>query len=123
MTTNLLVETREDLRGYGKTFEDIIWIGCDDFQITKENFIKLADTVYDNESSEQEVANDLVLVGKDFWFSRGEHNRSEWWKYNSMPKMSPLIKEVFAITYSQAEANGIEPKGWCDLEALNIGCI
>lgn len=82
--TNLLKETTSVLTEHGKTLGDIEWIGSDDGYITLETFTKLADVEYDAGYGAAEVAQDLVIVGKDFYMVRGEYDGSEWWEYNSM---------------------------------------
>lgn len=82
--TNLLNETIEVLEKYGKTLEDVVWIGSKDGYITLETFKKLADIEYDNGFGAAEVAQDLIIVGKDFYMTRGEYDGSEWWNYHSM---------------------------------------
>ena len=81
---NLLKETKDVLSGFGKTPNDIEWIGSEDGYITLETFKRLADTNYDSGFGGAEVATDLIIVGKDFYMTRGEYDGSEWWDYHSM---------------------------------------
>lgn len=82
--SNLLKETKEVLKERGKTLEDIEWIGSKDGYIALETFTKLADVQYDSGYGAAEVAQDLTIVGKDFYMTRGEYDGSEWWDYHSM---------------------------------------
>ena len=83
--STLLTETKEFLRQHDKTIDDIIAIGGNDFRIPIEDFLKLADKGYDSGFGAQEVAADLILLGKDFWLERHEYDGSEWWEYKELP--------------------------------------
>lgn len=60
---NLLEETKEALERNGRTFDDVLWIGCRDFRIPVERFMELADDIYDSSYGGVEVASDLIVVG------------------------------------------------------------
>jgi hypothetical protein len=83
---NLKLETIEVLQKQGKTIEDIVWAGCKQFKIPVEKFLEIANRYYDNGFGGQEVAMDLIVVGKDFWLERHDYDGSEWWEYKEMPK-------------------------------------
>ncbi|NLP34788.1 MAG: hypothetical protein GX359_06265 [Clostridiales bacterium] len=83
--TNLLEETLEILRDNGKSFDDVVWIGSPDGYIAKELFLKLADVCYNNSFGGQEIAEDLLIVGEDWWMERCEYDGSEWWEFKTMP--------------------------------------
>ena len=95
--SNLLKETKAELKEHGKTFEDVTWIGCDKFQITKNDFIKCANQEYDDGYGAQEVATDLLVVGSDFWLERHEYDGSEWWEYKELPKMPHETRNIHRI--------------------------
>ena len=59
---NLKEETLSNLESYGKTKEDIQWIGCNKFKIPINLFWKLADREYDSGYGGVEVAPDLLYV-------------------------------------------------------------
>lgn len=81
---NLLQETIEKLRWYGKTLDDVTNIFLNgEYQITKEDFIKVADQNYDNGYGGNEVALNLILLGDGFWMERREYDGLEWWKYRT----------------------------------------
>lgn len=82
---NLLKETLEALKESGRSFDDVLWIGSQDGYMSKELFLRLADVEYDSGFGGQEVARDLVLVGKSWWLERGEYDGSEWWEFKSLP--------------------------------------
>ena len=78
--TNLWEETIEILSEYGKTFDDVLFIQGNNFEITKDNF--------------ERVAKELVLVGKDWWIERGEYDGSEWWDFKTIPLKKDEIKNI-----------------------------
>ena len=87
---NLLKETIEILEENDKTFDDVIGVCGEEFQISIEDFKRLANQEYDDGYGSQEVAEDLVIVGKDFWLERHEYDGSEWWEYKSNFELSSL---------------------------------
>ena len=93
--TNLWEETIEILSEYGKTFDDVLFIQGDDFEITKDNFETVAKHAnYDSGFGAQRVAKDLILVGKDWWLERGEYDGSEWWCFKTIPQKKDEIKNI-----------------------------
>ena len=58
----------------GRTFEDVLWIGCKEFYVDKENFKQLAAKVNDKSAESwnpaYQIPVDLMLVGKDFIITR-----------------------------------------------------
>lgn len=60
---NLLKETKLVLKENGKTIKDIVAVQGNDFGISVEDFLKLADTEYDNGYGAQKVAEDLIIIG------------------------------------------------------------
>lgn len=63
---NLLNETMEALYDFGKTIDDVEWIGSKNITIPVENFLEVANDHYDNGFGSAMVADDLVVVG-DGW--------------------------------------------------------
>lgn len=51
---NLLHETIEDLYDFGKTIDDVQWIGTKNMTIPIENFLEVADDDYDDGNYEKE---------------------------------------------------------------------
>ena len=95
---NLREETIAVLKEHGKKWSDVVGVCGNDFQITKEQFLKLADKRYDSGYGGNEVALDLKVIGKDFWLERNEYNKVEWWEYKELPNLSSLpIKKVDRI--------------------------
>ena len=99
---NLKEETLEVLRTHGKNKEDVKCVRGDDFQISLEQFWRLADTEYNSSYGAPEIATDLTLIGDDFWMERGEYDGSEWWDFHTMPDTTGLpIREITALSVGQ----------------------
>ena len=77
--------------------DDVVWIGGSDFEISREEFLKLADCPYDAGYGAPEVATDLVLVGNDFWLERQEYDGSEFVSLN---------KRTESLCYSEWDHSG-----------------
>lgn len=128
---NLLKETVKVLNEHGKSLDDIIWIGSKDCEIDKDQFIKFANKEYDRGYGLIEVAEDLVIVGKDWWLERHEYDGSEWWEYKRLPIKPNIMSSTCNIfvsdyKYTLKELNNIlttaeaHTKGYCKLCGCNI---
>ena len=95
--TNLKTETIEFLGMFGKTPDDIVWVGCPQYKIPTERFWELADVEYDDSYGAAEVAVDLIVVGADFWLERHEYDGSEWWEYKTLPKEPKEMRDVETV--------------------------
>lgn len=115
---NLLKETKSVLKENGKTIKDIIAVQGNDFGMSVDNFIRLADTEYNRGYGAQKVAQDLLLIGKDFWLERKEYDGSEWWEYKAFPNILENIIDVDALTVNQSLIDG--SCGWRSLKELNF---
>lgn len=82
---NLLKETENILAQNGKTFGDVLWCGTVNEFMSVAKFKELAAISYDDGFGAQEIATDLIVVGKDFWLERHEYDGSEWWEFKTMP--------------------------------------
>jgi hypothetical protein len=91
---NLLEETKRILQKTGHTLSDIVWVGCEDYRIEIDQFIELADVVYDDGYGSEEVATDLLVVGADWWLERHKYDGSEWWEYKTIPQMPEEVRSV-----------------------------
>lgn len=91
---NLWNETINILEQFSKTFDDVYWIGGDDFTISKEQFKELANTHYYAGFGSPKVATDLKVVGKDWWLERHEYDGSEWWEFKVLPIKPKEKKKV-----------------------------
>lgn len=94
---NLLKETKNILKQNGKKLSDIVWVGCREFQIPMNEFIKCADQEYDAGFGSLYVAEDLLIVGSDFWLERHEYDGSEWWEYKELPQMPQEVKHIHRV--------------------------
>ena len=83
---NLLNETLGVLNENNLKPEDVLWVGNLEVKTDWENFVKIANIEYDSGFGGQEVADDLIIVGKTWWLERHEHNGSEWWEFKQLPK-------------------------------------
>lgn len=81
---NFAEETIEGLTQHGYTVEDVNWIGTYSFTIPIHEFFDVArKTEYNNGYGSAAMPCDIIIVMKDgSWYSRGEYDGSEWWKYN-----------------------------------------
>lgn len=95
--SNLLKETKNVLRQNGKKLSDIVWVGCREFQIPMSEFVKCADQEYDDGYGAADVAQDLLIVGSDFWLERHEYDGSEWWEYKELPQMPQEVKHIHRV--------------------------
>lgn len=117
---NLLFETRDVLEEHGKTFEDVKWIGNKNFYVDIDKFMELANTKYNSNYGCEKVANDLMIVGSNWWLERAEYDGAEWWEFKQMPKKPKKELELKALTCDQAKKNN--PNKYysgCDLLEMN----
>ena len=108
--SNLLKETKNVLRENGKKPSDVVWVGCREFQIPISEFIKCADREYDEGFGAPHVAEDLPIVGSDFWLERHEYDGSEWWEYKELPQTPQEVRHIHRVTGGM----------WDTLEELNM---
>ena len=88
--TNLLEETKEDIRSSKHTQADVAWVGSRDgrFAVSWEAFTQMANIEYDSGYGGQEVADDLVVVFTDgSWLERSEYDGAEGWRFCRTPVM------------------------------------
>ena len=69
MIVNLLEETLDVLKNYGRSPKDVRWVGSKDgkYAITWKEFKKIANVEYDIGYERQQIAQDLVIVGDGWW--------------------------------------------------------
>ena len=117
---NLLKETLNALSTSGKKEKDVLWVGNATHECDWSAFKILADTDYDSGFGAAEVAQDLLIVGQDWWLERHEYDGSEWWEYKETPKKPQEKILLKALTVEQAEAEGFKVScGWESLLTLN----
>jgi len=105
---NLLNETIEKLKNCNKSPNDVLWVGDNEIKTTWDNFQKISNVEYDNGYGGAEVADKLLIVGKDFWLERHEYDGSEWWEFKELPiepKQTMELKTVLCGWDSLTEAN------------------
>jgi hypothetical protein len=100
---NLKKETEELLKEYNKNLKDIIWFGCKEVELVGD-LEKVLDFQYDSGFGSQEVLEDLILVGKDFWLERHEYDGSEWWEYKNIP-LRPKMKVELGLRNLKVDEN------------------
>lgn len=115
---NLLEETLEDLKLNKKTVSEVDWVGTREYFFTWAEFEKIAKTAeYDSGFGAQEVARNLLIIGKDFYMDRHEYDGSESWSFHSIIEKPAKTFKLKALTVGQAKAS--VSCGWNDLEDLN----
>lgn len=116
---NLLKETLEILKENGKQESDVLYCCGDTFKFTWNNFKELADVEYDDGYGGAEVAENLKIVGENFWLERGEYDGSEWWEFKELPNDSLELKVIKALTTDQARAINQDAYSYSSLERMN----
>ena len=102
---NLKEETLNVLHNHGKHKADVKYVCGEDFQISLGQFWELSDTEYDSSYGAPEIAQDLMLIGDDFWMERGEYEGAELWDFHTMPDTTGLpIREITALSVRQYNA-------------------
>lgn len=89
---NLLEETKELLERNGKTIFDVLWIGTKD-AVWDVDIQQLFNVDYDDGFGGQEIPDELLVVGDDWWLERHEYDGSEWWEFKTMPVKPTAIKQ------------------------------
>lgn len=85
---NLLEETLKALDNANKSPEHVLWVGLKDVRTDWNNFTQIAICVnYDDGYGAQEIADDLVIVGDNWWLERMEYDGSEWWEFKEKPSI------------------------------------
>lgn len=111
---NLLKETLEALAEAGKTIDDVVWVGCNAFEIPIDLFMKLSNREYDNSYGSPEVAIDLKVVGDGWMLQRGEYDGLEWWDFITIPERPKECKNVNRVIVNENET------GWECLEKFTV---
>lgn len=117
---NLLKETIECLTENNKTIQDVLWVGSAVHKTSWSIFEVVADVDYDSGYGSAKVAQDLLIVGINWWLERGEYDGSEWWEYKELPTQPDKDIKLNALTIWQAEKNGFDVCcGWESLASIN----
>lgn len=94
---NLLKETIDTLNEYGRTENDVCWVGNKDIWFDFEHFKQIANQVYDSGFGSQQVATDLLVVGENWWLERHEYDGSEWWEFKELPNKPSIHNKVKTV--------------------------
>lgn len=101
MNRNLWEETIDRLKSENKSWDDVLFVTCNDFDISKDNFMETAmNTMYDSGYGGQYIPKDIKIVGDDFWLDRGEYDGSEWWNFQQAPARKNKEQIIPALTSS-----------------------
>lgn len=110
---NLLNETLDKLNEQGKTWDDVKWVGGNDYTIPLANFIDVAGkTNYDGGYGASQVATDLVIVGEGWFLERYDYDGAEGWEYRVVPSKPALQRAVNKLS---------NESGWCTLAECQPG--
>lgn len=86
---NLYWETTQVLRSYGKSPDDVRWVGMDDAtnaSCSWETFAAMARGVtYHGKNYRPTIPPDLCVVGDGWWLERRINDHAEWWEYKQRP--------------------------------------
>lgn len=90
--TNLYTETLKALKDRGKSPDDIIWCGSEsfgwfDWDTFKKISTKTGCNRYLRGENDSCVADDLLIVGADFWLELGVYEGRDYWAYRKAPKL------------------------------------
>ena len=85
MIRNLLEETIDSLKLYGKSIRDVKWVGTRADSMSWEAFADVANKDYDNGYGTNYVCLDLMVVGDNWWLERFEYDGSELWQFKTLP--------------------------------------
>lgn len=116
---NLLEETIKKLANNGKLETDVLWVGTRTHKTTWEQFKIIADTEYHDGFGGQEVARDLLIVGKDWWMERHEYDGSENWEFKTLITEPTETIDLKALTTSQSKKLGYNASSWSTLLEIN----
>ena len=110
---NFIKQTKDYFERLNINENDIIWVGSKDgkYACSWNNFVeKFKDLEYHNGFGGQEIANDLVVVGKDWWIERHDYDGSEWWEFKKLPNISET-----PVEFQKVKGNS----SWVSLEYIN----
>lgn len=115
---NLLQETLKKLEQNGKSPSDVLWVGSLDglHAMPWGDFEKVARFDYDSGFGSQEIASDLVIVGHDWWMTRGEYGGSEWWDFQTIPIRSVAYSPFHAVSTGDSWAS------IADMNSREVSC-
>lgn len=86
--TNLVNETIDVLKEYGRTPADVLYVSCGKTKTKTswKRFVELVgDTEYYSGFGLSYVEETLMIVGTDFFMVRHDYDGSEWWVFIESP--------------------------------------
>lgn len=109
----LLEETIAVIQSEGGSVDEVKWVGSSDgtYAISWDEFCEIAKINYDDGYGGQEIAEDLVVVGTNWWMTRGEYDGSEWWEFHTKPKIGKKPKKFTKVK--------VKGWGWSYLHNMN----
>lgn len=112
---NFKDETLSILATNGKTWNDVKFIQGDDFKVSnnKDELLELMNFEYDDGYGAPQIAEDLIIVGDNWWLERGEYDGSEWWEYKETPRPNLKLKEIKRFQVKDDQV------GWESLKDVN----
>lgn len=121
MIYNLYEEAVELLKANNLSFEDVLWIGGDDFQIPIDKFVELSvnHKYIKNDFCSTLTCGDLVIVGNDWWLSRATCDGYwEYWIFNRKPEKPSNIFLVKTLDYA-GYPNTLKKSNNIEIESTN----
>ena len=111
---NFKNETLDSIKKYGKTENEILFIGTFDYKVSIQDFWGLSDFDYDNSFGAQHIPEDLIVVFDDFsWLERQEYDGSESWVFYKapvLPRDTRKIKRIYNKGYLTLAETQLEPR-------------
>lgn len=100
MMKYLIKETIEKLNENHLTPDDVKWIGSRDglYVLSWQEFEeKFKDVFYDSGYGSAEIAEDLVVVGDNWWLERAEYDGLEWWEFKTPPVKKAINLKFYKV--------------------------
>ena len=112
---NFKDETLDTLLENQKTWNDVKFIQGNNFSVSnnKDELLELMNFDYDNDYGAPKIAQDLKIVGDNWWLERAEYDGSEWWDYKETPKQNANAKTIKRFQIKEDQI------GWVSLEDVN----
>ena len=109
---NLLKETITVIEEYGGRIEEIQWVGSNEFGwFTWEDFKAIANIEYDMGFGAAKIAEDLLIIGSEWWLERHEYDGLEWWEFKEVPSKPE--------NYNKPKSVKTNNVGWETLSQMN----
>lgn len=84
---NFLTETNHVLSRNHKTWNDVRWVGTREIELDIDAFKDVASVLdYDSGYGIQEIVDDILIVGDDWYLKRQSFDGAERWQYVDIPK-------------------------------------